>query len=718
MAEDQTELRTWPLARRLTVGLLAAGLVVAATFAAYSNSLDGPFLFDDVARIANDPKIRTAWPPWPLINSTNRPFAMLTFSWNYAVHRYDVFGYHVGNLAIHTLAVLTLMGIVRRSWLQLHPRAEMQAVGLSLSVALVWAVHPLNTQAVSYIVQRLESLMALFYLLTLYSFIRAQQSRWRLPWYLLSIVCCAIGMGCKEVMITAPIVVLWYDRAVVASTWRALARGRWFYYLLLAATWGVLAWAMWHFQGDYRSGALLSVKDVGPWTYLTNQAAVITHYLQLVFWPANQCAYYAWPVEHALIKLLPYLLLIGGLFVVSLWLCYARPALGFVAMSFFIVLAPTSSVAPIIDLAFEHRMYLPLAAVVCVFCVLMGKAIGLLGAANERVPRMRLALACVLVLAVTSALAAATHARNAVYADEESFWLDVTDKAPANVNGWLGLGSAYAKDHDNDSAEACFRKALELAPDKARPQATYAGLLITYGQYQEAAELLEKAGQSEPTLVEYVINQGLLLSVTGKFAEAQPYLEAGVRSAPDDEELQTNLIVNLCYLMQFDRALEIAQANLQVKPGSARATNDVAACMLANGNAQASEQYARRAIELDPQLARAHATLGMAVSTHNPRDAIVHLQRACELEPQSYEFLSALANLMMAEDPNAALELFRRAVTLKPNDAEAKLRLAMAYDATGQPHEAVPLLEEVLRLQPDLAPVRNYLRALRGRVAK
>lgn len=710
-------------ASMLIVILCAAALIAAATWAVYSKSFDGPFLFDDIARIANDPKIRSAWPPWPIIDNTNRPFAVYTFALNYAVHGYDVTGYHLTNLAIHVLAAWTLMGIVRRSWLlkhwgNEHPSLRYQALGLGFAVALLWAVHPLNTQAISYIVQRIEALMALFYLLTLYGFVRAQQSRLRVAWYLFSILCCAIGMGCKEVMVTAPVVVLWYDRAIVGKSWRQIAAQRWLYYGLLASTWLVLAWAMWHFQGDYRSGALLSVKDVSPWTYLTNQAAVITHYLQLVFYPANQCAYYSWPVEYSLAKLLPYLVLIGGLFVVSLWLCYSRPALGFVAMSFFIVLAPTSSVAPIIDLAFEHRMYLPLTAVVTLGCLLVGKAIGVLNPEGGRVPAIQWVIATGLLMLASSALGLAAHARNEVYTSEDAFWRDVTQKVPTNVNGWLGLGSVYAKDHNNEQAENCFRRALELAPDKARPQATYAGLLITYGQYAEAAELLEKAGQSEPNLVEYVINQGLLLSVTGKFAEAQPFLEAGVLSAPDDEELQTNLIVNMCYLMQFQRALEVAQANLGARPGSARATNDVAACLLANGDAQAAEQYARRAIELDPTLARAHATLGMAISTQGPREAIVHLQRACELDPQSYEFLSALANLMMAEDPNTAIVLYQKAVELKPSEAEARLRLAMAYDANGQPEEAVPLLEEVLRMQPELLPVKNYLRALRSRVPR
>lgn len=710
----------------------SVAVIICATWFAYSNSLRGPFLFDDVLRIVNDPHIRTAWPPWTVIESTNRPLAMFTVALNYAVHQQEVFGYHLVNLLIHILAALTLMGLVRRGWLQYKAgatdqspgqslpsagthqlQAQLQAQGLGLAVGLLWALHPLNTQAVSYIIQRVESIMALFYLLTLYGFVRAQQSPRRWGWYLFSIVCCALGMACKEVMVTAPLVVLWYDRAQVAKSWRQLFTERWGYYLLLSATWGVLAWSMLHYQAEYRSGALLSVKGLTPWIYLINQSAVITHYLRLAFFPVGQCAYYAWPIESSIVQLAPYLLFIVALLCAALWLVIRRPALGFVAMSFFIILAPTSSIAPIIDLAFEHRVYLPLAAIVTLVCVAIGQSLGLLGQSPPS--RRAICLAVGLVVLAGSILGTVTHARNAVYGSEEAFWTDVTHKAPNNAGGWVGLGTLLAKQHKLDEAEACFRQALQLAPEEARPHAVYAGLLISQGNYTEAAEVLDRATQIDPNHAEVVINTGLLFSLTGKFAEAQPFLEAGVRSAPDDEELQTNLIVNLCALGQVDRALEVAQANMQNRPSSARAANDVAACMLATGDALSAQELAHQAIALDPTLARAHATLGMAVSNQDPPAARQHLQRACELEPSSFEFLSALANLTMLEDPAAAIPLYQKVLAVRPNESENKLRLAMAYDACGEPEKAIPLLEQVLLQNPDLIPVRNYLRSLRGR---
>ncbi len=112
MPNEDTPVRTpWKTWRAQAMVWLASTLIVAATIAAYSNSLDGPFLYDDIVRIANDATIRTLWPPWSVIDNTNRPVAMLTFAINYSVHQDSVYGYHITNLAIHILAALVLLGL-------------------------------------------------------------------------------------------------------------------------------------------------------------------------------------------------------------------------------------------------------------------------------------------------------------------------------------------------------------------------------------------------------------------------------------------------------------------------------------------------------------------------------------------------------------------------------------------------------------------------------
>src|SRR5262249_2548115 len=157
----------------------------------------------------------------------------LSFTISHAVGGYDVRGYHAANLAIHVLAAWILYDVVRRT-LSRGRRTEClsdSATGLAFAVALIWLVHPLHPNTITYIYQRLESLMALFYLATLWCFLRANDSSKSGYWYAASVACCALGMGTKEVMVTAPLVVLWYDRLFVAKSWNDLIKKRRLYYL-------------------------------------------------------------------------------------------------------------------------------------------------------------------------------------------------------------------------------------------------------------------------------------------------------------------------------------------------------------------------------------------------------------------------------------------------------------------------------------------------------
>ena len=202
---------------------------------------------------------------------------------NYALGGYDVWGYHALNLAIHILAGLTLYGIVRRTLLSplLRERFGASAVRLALAVAVLWTVHPLQTEAVTYISERCESLMGLFYLLTLYCFIRgtdAPRSSW---WFVLSVAACLLGMASKEVMVTAPVMVLLYDRTFVSGSFReAWTRHRWLY-LGLAGTWVLLGWLM---VGLHYRGAGYGL-GIPWWAYALVECRAVVQYLWLALWP-------------------------------------------------------------------------------------------------------------------------------------------------------------------------------------------------------------------------------------------------------------------------------------------------------------------------------------------------------------------------------------------------------------------------------------------------
>src|SRR5262245_43870590 len=205
--------------------LWIAALIVAVV-ATYANSFWGIFLLDDTRAIVENSRIQELWPLGPILSGP-RPVVDLSLAVNYAISGVRPWSYHAVNLLIHLFATLTLFGLVRRTVLRINSeRLKVGATPIAFATAILWAIHPLQTQAVTYVIQRSESMMAMFYLLTLYCFARGAIEN-RREWYAAAVVACALGMGSKAVMITAPVVVLLYDRAFVASRWREIWEHRW-----------------------------------------------------------------------------------------------------------------------------------------------------------------------------------------------------------------------------------------------------------------------------------------------------------------------------------------------------------------------------------------------------------------------------------------------------------------------------------------------------------
>ena len=216
-------------------------LVVVAGVVAYYNSFAGAFVFDDHAHIHASSRIKDLWAVWPVLGG-RRPTVDITLAVNYAVGQFDAWGYHLVNLLIHLSAALLLFAVVRRTLnlAALRSRYNKSSTWPATIVALLWVVHPLNTQSVTYIIQRGESLMALFYLMTLYFVIRGATARSGRAWFIAAVVACSMGMAGKAVMMTAPVAVLLYDRSFLTGSFEAALKRRWMLYCGLFGTIGVL----------------------------------------------------------------------------------------------------------------------------------------------------------------------------------------------------------------------------------------------------------------------------------------------------------------------------------------------------------------------------------------------------------------------------------------------------------------------------------------------
>jgi len=601
-----------PLAARARP-LLPAFLIVAAGIAVYSNTFFVPFHFDDLPKIRHNPAIRTWWPPW-LALEQGRPVAQYTFALNYAVHGYDVWGYHVVNLAIHLTSGLLLYGIVRRTLSRTPLEARWGPVSdpLALVIALIWTVHPLQTQAVTYIVQRHESLMGMFFLATFYAFLRAQEAAWPWLWYGAAMGFCVLGLRTKEVMAAAPPLLLWHDRVFVGGTWREIARRRkWFHLGLLAMDivllLAPLAIAIIAHRDSSEDSTVIFVEGLTPWTYLVSQSGVIVHYLRLCFWPQGQCLDYVWPVAKGIGEVLPQSLLILALLGATVWCMFRHPPWGFLGGWFFLILAPTSSIVPIADLAFEHRMYLPLAAVVAATTLGVFTALVRPRASN----RTTTVTALTFALFVAAALGTVAFHRNYVYSDARTLWSDVVAKRPNNPRGLYNLGVTEYESKRYEAAMRLFLRAIELLP-------TYAAA------YNDAGLAMEKLGKTDLAMAYY----RRALELDPKHAEAHVNLGKLLRSSDPA------------------KAIDHFRLALQFKPHYSEAHNNLGA-MLVRSDPQVAEKHYQLALEYDSLNPDAHNNYANLLARRGEREAAIkHYRRALELRP---DFELAQKNLRIVE---------------------------------------------------------------------
>ena len=405
-------------------------LLVIAALVAHAKSVNLPFVFDDYGSIIDNPNIRQLWPlttaltgPWQSALA-GRPVVSLTLAVNYALGDVSPWGYHALNLAVHVSAGLALFGCIRRT-LAASPSLRTRWGGtvdwLAFVCALLWLAHPLQTEVIDYVTERTESMMGLFYLVTLYTAIRGMGAPPRAAkrWFLLSIVACALGMASKESMVSAPVMVFLYDAAFAAGhPRRALRERRWFY-AGLTMTWGILVALV--ASGPRSNSAGLSA-GVTPWAYLLNQPAMIVTYLKLTFWPHRLVLDYGLPQSVSLREALPpaAVVLTLMLFTAAAWHRHRR--LAFLGTWFFLTLAPSSSVVPIAtEVGAERRMYLPLAAII-VLVVIGGRvaldSLAAFSPAPGRMSRWRGRLIAASVTVVYCALAVLSVQRTGEYSVE------------------------------------------------------------------------------------------------------------------------------------------------------------------------------------------------------------------------------------------------------------------------------------------------------------
>ncbi len=670
---------------RVFIGAVAVCLAILLT---YANTLSNPFIFDDQQSILRNPTIRdlrnlraVLSPPGRGAAVQNRPVVNLTLAINFALHGERVAGYHLFNLAVHIVSALTLMGVVHRTLLlpRFPQPLNRRAATYASITALLWAVHPLNTEAVTYIIQRSESLFSMFYLLMLYCCIRGYEGNRR--WFAAAVVCCLIGMGCKEAMVTAPVMAFLYDRAYIAQSWKEIARRRWGLYAALAATWSVLA-ALLASAAGARGEAAGFGFGITPWEYARTQCWALARYLYLVFWPTGLVMDYGMWTARTFREVAPHAALVAILAAAALWLWVRRPHAAYPALWFFAILSPSSSFVPLVtQTVAEKRMYLPLAGVITLLVVGLGET---LRRRFERfaptgvLPKSLPAAGWAAVACIALALGTLTVLRNRDYRSEGGIWEDTIRKRPDNARAYFNRGRLRGEAGDWNGMMADYAKALELKPDfveaynnrgnaysfagnharaledfsKAiryypRSAGSYNNRGVTYldlGDYERALADFSKAIEISPDRPEFYCNRANARNALGRYAEALADCEKAIALAPDLPEPYYYRANAYSGLGDDERALADYDRALRTRPDWAAAYDRRAAVHLRQGRAAQAIADSTRAIELQPTLASAYATRALAYGQTRQfdkarADAQVLLNAGVALPPELQQIL-------------------------------------------------------------------------------
>jgi len=677
-------------------------VIAVAGVLAYANALRMPFVYDDSVAIVDNAHIRTLRLPDALFSArenptAGRPLVNFSFALNYAASKLNPFGYHLVNIGIHVLCALTLFAIARRA---------LASDNLGLAVALLWTVHPLNSEAVDYVTERSESLMALSFLSTLYCSIRAAaafaprasarnhasraKATVRRPanasrangvqerstkaerlWTAAAVAACAAGMACKETMAVAPLLVVLYDRAFVFDSWSDAFHRRWPLYLGLAATWALLAAFLLSGPRVHSAGF---TTGFSAWTYLLNQTVMIVRYLRLSVWPRDLVLNYGWPRALTLGDVVPQALLVLVLLALTVAAATRSPRLALAGAWFFLILAPTSSIMPIAtEVGAERRMYLPLIAIVTLAVV------GVEAARNRlRVPA---AATAALLIVSSAALMAGTRERNQEYQSSARLAATVDERWPTPVSDAL-VGYELGQQGRRDEALVRLRRSADGGYSTA--WFNLGGMLLTGGHVDEGIAALERFLREAPletAAVQTRVLLGRAFLTKGDVTQAIVQLQQARSMDPSNVDALAVLSDALLAAGQFERAADGYRAYVALRPADATATLNLGTALAESGRVREAAAAFERARDLDPR------------------------------DPRAYNNLASLA--LNADDAATGIRFASEAVGVAPRDPHAHDLLGRGLAAKGDLRRAAAEFEQAISLDPTFTQARSDLELVR-----
>ncbi len=593
---------------------------------AYGNTLDASWHLDDYHNITQERALHLQeLTPSALLGTffrttddgpaLNRPFARLTFALNWYFDRNSVFYYHVVNIVLHWMTACLLF-MTCRQLLFLRtttPSGPMDRYGIALVAALLWCLNPIQTQAVTYIVQRMTVMTAMFFLAAMWFYIKGRQSRGVMAataHFSGTAMCFLLAIGSKENAVVLPLALVLVECCFFQDLnspqkrrqiWLATGTA-----IILVACIGTGAYLILQ-KGTY--GGFLETYNERPFTLgqrLLTEPRIVVTYLGQIFYPAP----WRLSIEHDVVlstalwqpwTTLPAILLLFILAVAGLTQIRTRPLFAFGVLFFLLNHSVESTILPL-ELFFEHRNYLP-----SMFLFLPLVA-GLMTWVNDRrgssaAPKAIVygLAACVVILAATG-----TYVRNAVWKNEQSLWEDVLTKVPDSGRAYHNLAwGYYQKNRQYDQAVAYYRKALEVSGDHSSRQAAATqlnlGLLLMQKEdFTSAALYFAAASEARPDSFKPSYFHAVVLSADGRYDEATKIIGRLNEKLPANVAVLNLKALNALRCSNIREAIETLEKSLQTDPNNWQTSYYMGAALSAIGDVQNAKRFLEQAHGLRP----------------------------------------------------------------------------------------------------------------------
>jgi tetratricopeptide (TPR) repeat protein len=516
--------------KRSFIAIICLGIIV------YSGTFWGGFHFDDMPSIVNNPAIRNIDDLPGIWNYLPRRFILyLSLALNYHFGGLHVFGYHLFNLAVHlgcAVLVWWLTQLILLTPVMKDEKIARHSGVISLLAGLIFVAHPLQTQAVTYIVQRAASMAGLFYLasLCLYAKSRPLGIATGKIYYTGAWIAAVAAMFTKETAITLPLMILFYEFSFL----RTRGSLNWQYPAPFLLTLSIIPATIFFTEtGAMRLQQLYHEPGISPIHYLLTQFRVMVTYIRLVFFPFNQNLDYDYPIFKSVFEI-P--VVISLAFLAAIFLCakqlFAKYRLvSFSIFWFFLTLMPESSLLPIKDVINEHRLYLPLA----------GYALLLVSGGYYLIGKHSIRIMVIMLLMVIVGNSVLTYQRNKVWDSELALWNDTAEKSPHKARPQYNRGHSFDQKNKYAQAIVDYNKAIELDPDYADAYYNRGLIYARQNNLARAVADFTRTIEIRPNYAGAYNNRGIILAFHGDLDRAAADFLKAIVIDPGYAEAYCNL---------------------------------------------------------------------------------------------------------------------------------------------------------------------------------